>query len=61
MLCNVVLDQEFDYVNSCYKDETQDTIMKGLFTDYEKFKMWGDTMPFYKNIKKDGVVLSQVV
>ena len=35
--CNVVLDQEFDYVNSCYKDETQDTIMKGLFTDYKCF------------------------
>ena len=28
--------------------------------DYEKFKIWEDAMPFYKNIKEDGVILWQV-
>lgn len=30
-----------------------------LRIDYEKFKIWEDTMPFYKNMKKDGIILWQ--
>ena len=31
-----------------------------LRIDYEKFKIWEDIMPFYKNIKEEGVILWQV-
>lgn len=34
-------------------------VLSILRIDYEKFKIWEDTMPFYKNMKKDGVVLWQ--
>lgn len=30
-----------------------------LCIDYDKFAEWKDTIPFYKNIRKDGVVLWQ--
>ena len=32
-------------------------VLSVLRIDYEKFKIWEDTMPFYKNMKEDGVVL----
>ena len=32
-------------------------VLSVLRIDYAKFKLWEDTMPFYKNMKKDGVVL----
>ena len=35
-------------------------VLSILRIDYENFKIWEDTMPFYKNMKKDGVVLWQV-
>lgn len=34
-------------------------VLSILRIDYEKFKVWEDTMPFYKNMKKDGVILWQ--
>ena len=34
-------------------------VLSVLRIDYEKFRTWEDTMPFYKNMKKDGVVLWQ--
>lgn len=34
-------------------------VLSVLRIDYEKFKMWEDIMPFYKNMKEDGVVLWQ--
>lgn len=34
-------------------------VLSVIRIDYEKYKGWEDTMPFYKNIKKDGVVLWQ--
>lgn len=37
IVCNVVLDQEFDYDDVCVDDANKDTIMKGLFTNYKCF------------------------
>ena len=34
-------------------------VLSVLCIDYEKFIEWQDTLPFYKNIRKDGVVLWQ--
>ena len=34
-------------------------VLSVLCIDYEKFTEWKDTIPFYKNIRKDGVVLWQ--
>lgn len=34
-------------------------VLSVLCIDYEKFAEWKDTLPFYKNIRKDGVVLWQ--
>ena len=34
-------------------------VLSVLRIDYEKFKMWEDAMPFYKNMKEDGVILWQ--
>lgn len=34
-------------------------VLSVMRVDYEKYKDWEDTMPFYKNIEKDGVVLWQ--
>jgi hypothetical protein len=28
-----------------------------LLIDYDNFKEWENTLPFYKNVKKEGVVL----
>lgn len=36
-------------------------VLSVLRIDYEKFKIWEDTMPFYKNMKEDGVILWQAV
>ena len=34
-------------------------VLSILRIDYEKFKIWEDTMPFYENMKEDGVILWQ--
>ena len=36
-------------------------VLSVLCIDYEKFTEWKATLPFYQNIRKDGVVLWQVV
>ena len=35
--CDVVLDTEFEYTNSCSKDTTKDSMMDVVFTDYKCF------------------------
>lgn len=34
-------------------------VISVLCIDYDKFAEWKDVLPFYKNIRKDGVVLWQ--
>lgn len=34
-------------------------VLSVLCIDYDKFTEWQDTLPFYQNIRKDGVVLWQ--
>ena len=34
-------------------------VLSALCIDYDKFAEWKDILPFYKNIRKDGVVLWQ--
>ena len=34
-----------------------DVVLSVLLIDFEEFKAWETTMPFYKNIRKDGVTL----
>lgn len=36
-----------------------DKVLSVLLIDYEKFKEWEHVMPFYKNVKKEGIVLWQ--
>ena len=48
-----MLDLVVDLERACGK------VLSVLCIDYEKFIEWQDTLPFYKNIRKDGVVLWQ--
>lgn len=48
-----MLDPVVDLELACGK------VLSVLCIDYEKFTEWGDTLPFYQNIRKDGVVLWQ--
>ena len=34
-------------------------VLSVLRIDYEKFRTWENTMPFYRNMKEDGVILWQ--
>ena len=34
-------------------------VLSVLCIDYDKFAEWKDVLPFYKNIRKDGIVLWQ--
>ena len=36
-----------------------DKVLSVIRIDYEKFREWENVMPYYKNIKKDGVILWQ--
>lgn len=36
-----------------------DKVLSVLRIDYDKFREWEDVLPFYKNMKKEGVVLWQ--
>ena len=49
-MTDIIVDLELGY----------NKVLSVLRMDYEKFKIWEDTMPFYKNIKEDGVILWQV-
>ncbi len=46
-LTDLVVDLELEY----------DKVLSVLLIDHDKFKEWEDVMPFYKNIKKDGIIL----
>ena len=48
-MTDIIVDLELEY----------NKVLSVLRIDYEKFKIWEDTMPFYKNMKEDGVVLWQ--
>ena len=32
-------------------------VLSVLLIDYDNFREWGDVLPFYKNMKKDGTML----
>lgn len=32
-------------------------VLSVLLIDYDNFKEWEDVLPFYKNVKKDGIML----
>ena len=32
-------------------------VLSVLLIDYDKFKEWENVMPFYKNVKKEGIQL----
>ena len=38
-------------------DLKYDTVLSIVDIDYKKYLEWQDIMPFYKNIKKEGIVL----
>lgn len=46
-MTDFVVDLELEY----------DKVLSILLIDYAKFMEWGNVMPFYKNVKKEGVVL----
>ena len=50
-MTDIIVDLELEY----------NKVLSVLRIDYEKFKIWEDTMPFYKNMKEDGVILWQAV
>lgn len=46
-MLDLVVDLELEY----------NKVLSVLRIDYDKFKEWEDIMPFYKNVKKDGILL----
>lgn len=46
-MTDVVVDLELEY----------NKVLSILRIDYQKFQLWENVMPFYKNMKKDGIVL----
>lgn len=38
-------------------DLKYDKIISVIMIEETKFKIWGNTLPFYKNVKKDGIEL----
>lgn len=46
-MTDLVVDLELEY----------DKVLSVLLIDYDKFTEWENVMPFYKNVKKDGVLL----
>lgn len=48
-MTDAVVDLELEY----------NKVLSVLRIDYKQFQLWGNTMPFYINIKKDGVILWQ--
>ncbi len=42
---------------SLYLDLKYDKVFSVIDIDYEEFLKWENVLPFYKNVKKDGVVL----
>lgn len=48
-MTDAVVDLELEY----------NKVLSVLRIDYRQFQLWENTMPFYKNMKKDGVILWQ--
>ena len=48
-MTDVVVDLELEY----------NKVLSVLRIDYKQFRLWENTMPLYKNMKKDGVILWQ--
>lgn len=48
-MTDAVVDLELEY----------NKVLSVLRIDYKQFRLWENTMPFYKNMKKDGVILWQ--
>lgn len=46
-MTDLVVDLELEY----------DKVLSVLRIDYDMFRTWENTMPFYMNVKKDGIVL----
>ena len=46
-MTDLVVDLELEY----------DRVLSVILIDYDKFKEWEHVMPFYKNLKRDGIVL----
>lgn len=46
-MTDLVVDLELEY----------DKVLSVLLIDYDKFTEWENVMPFYKNVKKEGIVL----
>ena len=46
-MSSLVVDLQLEY----------DKVLSVLRIDYNKFKQWENVMPFYVNVKKDGIVL----
>ena len=49
MMTDLVVDLELEY----------NKVLSVILIDYDKFKEWENIMPFYKNVKKEGIVLWQ--
>jgi predicted nucleotidyltransferase len=48
-MTDLVIDLELEY----------NKVLSVLLIDYDKFKEWEDVMPFYKNMKQEGITLWQ--
>ena len=46
-MVNLAVDMDLEY----------DQVLSVLNIDYKNFLEWEDTLPFYKNVKEEGVVL----
>lgn len=46
-MADLVVDLELEY----------DQVLSVLLIDYDKFTEWENVMPFYKNVKKEGIIL----
>lgn len=48
-ITDILVDFELEY----------NKVLSVVKIDYEKFTLWENTMPFYKNIKREGIILWQ--
>ncbi len=46
-MTDLIVDLELEY----------DVVLSVLLIDVEEFKVWENTMPFYRNVRKDGITL----
>ena len=46
-MIDLTVDMELEY----------NKVLSVLLIDYDNFREWEDVLPFYKNMKKDGIML----